>query len=88
MFPTDASDARLVVEAGISPPVSPGGEEQEEEEDHIVVEGENPLQVGEPSDNLSPILRVKSPHDINYHTSRKRFLDTSSHQDIGNKVST
>ena len=57
MFYTDAADARLVVEAGISPPVSPGGQEEEEDEevreaglharDHIVVKGEDPLESDE-----------------------------------------
>ena len=77
----DEADARLVVEAGISPPVSPGGGEEEEEEetvrDHIVVEGDNPLE-GEEAGATSAGLRVKSPNDINQQTTKKRFIESSS----------
>ena len=71
------------MEAGISPPVSPGEEEEEEEEvvvrDHIVVKGEDPLEADEA---LPASLRVKSPSDINHQTSRKR-LNSSSQSDSG-----
>ena len=81
----DLTDARLVVETGISPPTSPDdgtgqdrvmlfgedpdNEDEEEEPDHIVVDGENPL------DNVSETtsvnnLRVKSPHHININNKR------------------
>ena len=82
IFCPDAADARLVVEAGISPPVSPGGEEEEEDEevrDHIVVKGEDPLAADEA---MAASLRVKSPSDINHQTSRKR-LNSSSQSDSG-----
>ena len=84
MFCTDAADARLVVEAGISPPVSPGEEEEEEEDeevvrDHIVVKGEDPLEAEEA---MAASLRVKSPSDINHQNSRKR-LNSSSQSDSG-----
>ena len=86
----DLTDARLVVETGISPPTSPDDgtgqdrvtllgddpdieEEEEEEPDHIVVDGENPL------DNVSETtsvnnLRVKSPYHININ---KRSLESN-----------
>ena len=78
-----------MVEAGISPPVSPaGGEEEEEEEevrvsdgDHIVLEGRNPLE--ESTANISAGLRVKSPNDINHPASRKRVHESSSQYDTG-----
>lgn len=89
MFCTDAADARLVVEAGISPPVSPGGEEEEEDDevreaavharDHIVVKGEDPMEADEA---MAASLRVKSPSDINHQTCRKR-LNSSSQSDSG-----
>ena len=81
----DLTDARLVVETGISPPTSPDdgtgqdrimlfgedpdNEDEDEEPDHIVVDGENPL------DNVSETtsvnnLRVKSPHHININNKR------------------
>ena len=84
----DLTDARLVVETGISPPTSPDdgtgqdrvmlfgedqdNEDEDEEPDHIVVDGENPL------DNVSETtsvnnLRVKSPHHIN----NKRSLESN-----------
>ena len=87
MFPSDAADARLVVEAGISPPASPGEEEEEEEvdevRDHIVVKGEDPLEADEA---LTASLRVKSPSDINHQNTRKR-LNSSSHSDSGRNCS-
>ena len=85
----DTTDARLVVETGISPPTSPDdgagqdrimlladdhdNEEEEEDADHIVVDGENPL------DNISETtslnnLSVKSPHLIN--NKYKRSLES------------
>ena len=85
MFSPDAADARLVVEAGISPPVSAGEEEEEEEEgrDHIVVKGEDPLEADEA---VAASLRVKSPSDINHQNTRKR-LNSSSHSDSGRNCS-
>lgn len=83
MVCTDAADARLVVEAGISPPASPEGEEVEDEEvreaalhgrDHIVVKGEDPLETDEA---VAASLRVKSPSDINHQNSRKRRNSSS-----------
>ena len=86
----DLTDARLVVETGISPPTSPDDgtgqervmllgddqdneeEEEEEEHDHIVVDGENPLDNVSETTSVSN-LRVKSPHHIN----NKRSLESS-----------
>ena len=90
MFYSDAADARLVVEAGISPPVSPGGQDEEEEDeevreaglharDHIVMKGEDPL---ESEEAMAASLRVKSPSDINYRASKKR-RNSSSQSDPG-----
>ena len=89
MVCTDAADARLVVEAGISPPASPEGEEEVEDEevreaalhgrDHIVVKGEDPLESDEA---IATSLRVKSPSDINYQTSKKR-MNSSLQSDPG-----
>ena len=81
IFCPDAADARLVVEAGISPPISPGGEVEEDDEvrDHIVVKGEDPLKAEEA---MAASLRVKSPSDINHQTSRKRW-NSSTVSDSG-----
>ena len=81
IFCPDAADARLVVEAGISPPISPGGEVVEDDEvrDHIVVKGEDPLKAEEA---MAASLRVKSPSDINHQTSRKRW-NSSTVSDSG-----
>ena len=82
-----------MVEAGISPPVSPAGGEEEDEEDeevrvsdgnHIVLEGKNPLE--ESTANISAGLRVKSPNDINHPASRKRVLESSSQYDTGTTI--
>jgi len=90
----DLTDARLVVETGISPPTSPDDgtgqdrvtllgydeEEEEEEPDHIVVDGENPLDNGSETTSVSN-LRVKSPHHIN----NKRSLESSEAGGVSNK---
>ena len=50
----DSSDARLIVETGISPPTSPGlsavtivDDSEASDADHIVLHGPNPLNVGQ-----------------------------------------
>ena len=81
----DEADARLVVEAGISPPVSPesrvtsmailGNESNCEDDDQIVIEGENPLGPRIVETKSSQSLRVMSPNDINYISNKKRPSD-------------
>lgn len=90
----DEADARLVVEAGISPPVSPesrvnsvailGHESNGEDDDQIVIEGENPLGPKSTETKPSQSLRVMSPNDINYISNKKRPSDT----DIGHESGT
>ena len=90
----DEADARLVVEAGISPPVSPesgvnnsvailGHESNCEDEDQIVIEGENPLGPKITETKPSQSLRVMSPNDINYISNKKRPSDTDMGQESG-----
>jgi len=86
----DEADARLVVEAGISPPVSPesrvailGDDDNCEDEDQIVIEGENPLGPKIAETKSSQSLRVMSPNDINYISNKKRPSDTDMGHEAG-----
>ena len=89
----DEADARLVVEAGISPPVSPesrdtslailGDEANCDEDDQIVIEGENPLGPRIVETKSSQSLRVMSPGDINYISNKKRSSEIDLESGIG-----
>ena len=88
----DEADARLVVEAGISPPVSPEsrvtsmailGNESNDEDDQIIIEGENPLGPRIVETKSSQSLRVMSPNDINYISNKKRPSDIDIDHESG-----
>lgn len=89
----DEVDARLVVEAGISPPVSPesrvssmailGNESNCEDSDQIIIEGENPLGPKIVETKSGQSLRVMSPNDINDISGKKRPAEAENSSESG-----